>query len=96
MWAIFVYASHIERVRKEQWEELLIRKGSWGSRWVLGGDLNDIRTAREKIRGRRRSEHGYKCFNDFIVEMEMEKIGFQGRQWTWANNWDDERYIEAR
>lgn len=94
--AIFVYASHNERVRREQWEALLVRKGSWGNRWVLGGDLNDIRTAEEKQGGRRRSELRCKGFNDFIAGMEMEEIGYHGRHWTWANNWEDEGYIEAR
>lgn len=26
----------------------------------------------------------------------MEDITFQGREWTWANNWEDEGYIEVR
>lgn len=26
----------------------------------------------------------------------MEEVGFQGRSWTWANNWQEECYIEAR
>lgn len=25
----------------------------------------------------------------------MEEVGFQGKPWTWANNWEDEGYIEA-
>lgn len=28
--------------------------------------------------------------------MEMEELRFQGKLGTWANNWEDEGYIEAR
>lgn len=52
------------------------KKRNLGSRWVLGGDLNDIRSIGENIGGRRRSELSCKGFNDFIIKMEMEEIGF--------------------
>ena len=85
-WAVFVYASNKEGVRKEQWKELLSRKGSWGSNWCLGGDLNDIREQDEKRGGRVRPVSSYCTFQRFIENMEMQEIKFTGRQWTWANN----------
>lgn len=47
-WAIFVYASTDNRVRKGQWDYLQQRKSQWGARWFLGGDFNDIRKNEEK------------------------------------------------
>lgn len=48
MWAIFVYPSNNDRVRSEQWQELLTKKDSLGHNWVLGVDFNDIRHPKEK------------------------------------------------
>lgn len=28
--------------------------------------------------------------------MDIEEIQYQGSQWTWANNWTNEGFIEAR
>lgn len=60
------------------------------------GDLNDICRAGEKKGGRDRTESSYKGFKEFIERIEMVEVAFQGRQYTWANNWEDEGYIEAR
>lgn len=60
------------------------------------GDLNDIRSSDEKNGGRRRSKNSCKGFREFIASMKIEEIRFQDKQWTWANNWEDEGYIEVR
>lgn len=52
IWAVFVYASVKEKVRQEQWRDLLMRSRNWGDRWVLGGDFNDIKSPVEKKRGK--------------------------------------------
>lgn len=52
LWAIFVYASISEKVRAKQWQALRDRSSRWGDRWILGGDLNNIRTPEEKKGGR--------------------------------------------
>lgn len=41
----------------------------------------------KKKGGRQRSEASCRGFNEFVSNMEMEKINFLGREWTWANNW---------
>lgn len=70
MWAIFVYASNRDRIRTEQRQELLVRKEQWGNSWILGGDLNDIRSSEEKKRGRIRSESNCISFKEFIEKMK--------------------------
>lgn len=61
-----------------------------------GGDLNDSQSADEKKEGRVRTESSLKGFKEFIEKIEMEEIAFQGRQCIWANNWENEGYIEVR
>lgn len=58
--------------------------------------MNDIRNPEEKTGGRIRSVVSCKGFREFIEQMNMEELEFKGRQWTWANNWQNEGYIEAR
>lgn len=60
------------------------------------GDFNDIRCPKKKSGGRFRSESSCKGFLDFIRDMNMVEVEYQGRKWTWANNWQDERFIEAK
>lgn len=33
---------------------------------------------------------------ELIEKMEIEEIAFYGREWTWANNWNEEGFIEVR
>lgn len=40
MWIIFIYASAIDQVRREQWEILKVKRDSWGKKWIMGGDFN--------------------------------------------------------
>lgn len=61
-----------------------------------GGDLNYIQSADEKKEGRVRTESSHKGFKEFIEKMEIVEIAFQGRQCIWANNWENESYIEVR
>lgn len=61
-----------------------------------GGDFNDISSTEDKKGGRIRSAASCKRFKEFIEKMGMAEIAFQGRPWTWANNLEDEGYIEVR
>lgn len=51
LWIIFLYASVKTRERKRQWEWLQDRKQQWGTRWIIGGDFNDIKSHEKKKRG---------------------------------------------
>lgn len=44
-WAMFCSLSTESKARKKQWRELKARKHLWGrgKKWILGGDLNDIK-----------------------------------------------------
>lgn len=96
MCAIFIYAINNERVRSKQWQESLAKKDNQGNKWILGGDFNDNRHPEEKKSGRIRFEFSCQSFREFIDNMGIEEITFQEKEWTLANNWDGEMYIEVR
>lgn len=50
--------------------------------------MNEIRNPVEK--------KGSRGFQEFIISMQMKEAAYVGRPGTWANNWNDEGYIEAR
>lgn len=84
------------RERQQQWQFLQSRRSSWGSKWVLGGDFNDIKNKEEKQGGNERLESSFQDFRDFIDVMEMGDIRFKGLIYTWANNRVGEGFIQER
>lgn len=93
---IFVYASIDSRERFQQWEFLKVRKPHWGSHWVLGGNLNDIKNNEKKKGGSLKTEHSFMNFRNFLADMEMGDIRVRGEAFTWANNRETEGYIQER
>lgn len=96
MWIIFIYASAIDEVRREQWEILKVKRNSWGNKWIMGGDFNEIVSHEDKNGGNRRGDGSFRPFKTFICEMGMGEIVHRGRRWTWANNRKGEGFIEER
>lgn len=48
IWTVFEYARVNEKVRQEQWQELYMRSRKCGDKWILDGDLNDIKSSEKK------------------------------------------------
>lgn len=92
-WVILVYASTDSKERQQQWDYLVRRKDSWGQKWVMGGDFNDIREHEEKEGGNRRLESSFWSFRSFIADLEMGEVKFRGEAFTWANNRGNEGFI---
>lgn len=84
----------MERIR--QWECLKERKQLWGEKWVMWGDFNERNNNEEKKGGRTRQESSFTGFRTFISEMGMEDISYRGRTFTWANNREEEGFIQDR
>lgn len=84
------------RVRQRQWECLRERKLLWGSKWVMGGDFNEIKNNAEKCGGMTRPERSFFEFRNIIAEMGMGDISFRGDAFTWANNREREGFIQER
>ena len=95
-WFVGIYASCVDNIRKNQWKIIENRKRMWGSRWIIVGDFNDIRSNEEKWDGSARQEWSFKDFRNFIANSELINIGFKGYRWTRSNNWEEEREIRQR
>lgn len=95
-WGIFLYANADKKIRRAQWSYLQQQRCKWGDMWFLRGDMNEIRENLEKKGGTGRSAGSFRRFNDFIRTMNMEKVRFVGREWTWANNRVGEGFVEER
>lgn len=96
LWVVFVYASTDLKESQWQWERLKERKSEWGEKWVTGGDFNEITNNEEKSRGRIRLESSFSGFRNFISDMGMGDLDFRGRTFTWANNREEEGFIQER
>lgn len=67
-----------------------------GSHWILGGDLNDIKSKEEKKEGKQRNDLSFLPFRNFLAEIEMKDIMFRGDPFIWANNREGKGFIQER
>ena len=51
------------------------------------GDFNDIPSNDEKWGGRIRDDRSLPDFRNLINDNQLLDIGFEGKPWTWCNNW---------
>ncbi|GAA0170858.1 hypothetical protein LIER_25031 [Lithospermum erythrorhizon] len=65
MWT-FIYASCVDDVRKDQFEDLRNFAPTTDLGWCLMGDLNDILAKEEKLGGIERMESSMSLFRDFV------------------------------
>ena len=88
---INVYAPNDVSKRRQLWKSLETLNPSFPSPWCLGGDLNEIRFMSER-KGCSRRERGMKDFNEFIEILELVDMQMLGRQFTWCNAMDGNRW----
>lgn len=61
-----------------QCEYLKERKQSWGTKWVIRGDFNDIRDHNEKKCGKKIHEYEFDKFRHLFAKLEMGEIKLKG------------------
>ncbi|GMP35227.1 hypothetical protein CsSME_00007763 [Camellia sinensis var. sinensis] len=88
---INVYAPNDVIKRRKLWEALATLNQSYLSPWCIGGDFNEIRFRSER-KGCSTRERGMKDFNDFIDKLELVDMQMLGRQFTWCNAMDGNRW----
>lgn len=70
---------------KREWnsgKNYIGRKANGGLIGFYGDDFNEIRKPQEKLVGRARNDESCKGFQEFIFNMNMEEVEFQGRHYT--------------
>ncbi|XP_028101541.1 uncharacterized protein LOC114300853 [Camellia sinensis] len=86
-----IYAPNDVSKRGKFWEVMLKLRADFNNPWCLAGDFNEIRHLGER-RGCSRRDKGMMDFNQFIETMELTDPPMMGRQFTWCNSNDGERW----
>ncbi|XP_065629740.1 uncharacterized protein LOC136067578 [Quercus suber] len=85
-WLLFaIYGPFQRSKRKKFWELLENMVSSFSGPWVVIGDLNCIKRAKEKCGGRLVAESSVHCLRDFMVNTSAIDLGFIGPSFTWSN-----------
>ncbi|XP_028071217.1 uncharacterized protein LOC114273615 [Camellia sinensis] len=86
-----VHAPNEVYERSRFWNMLYGLRSSFCNPWCLAGDFNEIQNLGE-IRGCSRRDRGIKEFNLFIENIELLDLPMLGRQFTWCNSNEGERW----
>lgn len=87
--ASFVYASCLERIRRDLWDHLSGIQQTANTDfipWLVTGDFNTIAHINEKQEGLPVDLPGIQEFQDFIGQNGLLDAGFQGPTFTWCSN----------
>ncbi|XP_027067676.1 uncharacterized protein [Coffea arabica] len=95
-WFIGIYASCDYLIRRGQWEVIGRRKAGWGKKWIIIGEFNDIVSNEEKWGGRNRDDRSFQDFRNLVDDNQLLDIGFEGKPWTWCNNWYGDGEVKER
>lgn len=80
-----MYASSVDRIRKDQWEELIQYRRQSSGEWVVWGDHNDLLWDDEKSGGKKSEWWTLRAFRDFVAELGAVDLGYTGYPFTWVN-----------
>ncbi|XP_028065808.1 uncharacterized protein LOC114268782 [Camellia sinensis] len=86
-----IYAPNDVVQRAKLWNSILNIRSSFLKPWCMGGDYNEIRVPNER-RGCTRSSKGMHDFNNFVDHLEMLDLPMLGRNFTWCNSLEGERW----
>ncbi|XP_022019587.1 uncharacterized protein LOC110919629 [Helianthus annuus] len=73
MIVVNVYASTVQRNRRQMWNELLLLKQSIHGRWILLGDFNEVRFPKDRFNSQFDVGGGALCFNNFIMSAGLQE-----------------------
>ncbi|CAL1355041.1 unnamed protein product [Linum trigynum] len=76
------------------WDLIRSLAGQWDGPWLCGGDFNQVRTNDEKVGGNNPSVAEMDSFNDCLMEVGMQDLGYIGYKFTWENSRRHGGYIE--
>ncbi|XP_028105255.1 uncharacterized protein LOC114304285 [Camellia sinensis] len=86
-----IYAPNEVLKRRQLWDTLVNVYPNFPNPWCVEGDFNEIRYMGErKVCSSR--ERGTKDFNEFVEKLELTDLPMLGRQYTWCNALDGDRW----
>lgn len=91
-----VYESSIDRIRKDQWVELLQYRRQESGEWIVWGDFNDLLWEDEKVGGRQREVWTLRAFREFVSDLGGIDLGYMGYPFTWVNRRTRDGLIKER
>ncbi|KAL7169037.1 hypothetical protein ACSBR2_034129 [Camellia fascicularis] len=86
-----IYAPNEVLKRKKLWDSLVNLQPHFPNPWCVGGDFNEIKFLPER-KGCSRRERRMKNFNEFVDQMELYDLPMLGRQFTWCNASEGDRW----
>ncbi|XP_028120048.1 uncharacterized protein LOC114317506 [Camellia sinensis] len=86
-----IYAPNEVIRRRQLWDSLVRIQQHYPNPWCVGGDFNEIRYMGER-KGCSSRERGMKDFNELVEKLELTYMPLLGRQYTWCNALDGNRW----
>ncbi|KAK8655795.1 hypothetical protein V6N13_108361 [Hibiscus sabdariffa] len=83
MFLTVVYASPYRCRQNGLWPQLLALMPTTNYPWILGGDFNVILHSNERMGGAERHVETCSQFGQFISDVGLHDLGFQGPRYTW-------------
>ncbi|XP_028074483.1 uncharacterized protein LOC114276846 [Camellia sinensis] len=86
-----IYAPNEVLGRRQLWKSLVGIHHHFPNPWCVGGDFNEIRFMGER-KGCLSRDRGMKDFNELVEKLELTDMPLLGRQYTWFNAMDGNRW----
>ncbi|XP_028101025.1 uncharacterized protein LOC114300334 [Camellia sinensis] len=86
-----IYAPNEVLGRRQLWKSLAGIHHHFPNPWCVGGDFNEIRFIGER-KGCLSRDRGMKDFNEFVEKLELTDMPMLGRQYTWCNAMEGNRW----
>ncbi|KAL7175699.1 hypothetical protein ACSBR2_029314 [Camellia fascicularis] len=86
-----IYAPNEVLQRKKLWDSLVNLHSHYPNPWCVGRDFNEIRFLSER-KGCSRIEKEMKEFNELVEQLELTDLPTLGRQYTWCNALEGDRW----
>ena len=86
-----IYAPNDILGRRQFWKALVGIHHHFPNPWCVGGEFNEIRFMGER-KGCLSRDRGMKDFNELVEKLELTDMPLLGRQYTWCNAMDWNRW----
>ena len=86
LWLLFaIYGPYQQSKKRNFWVLLENMVATFSGPWIVIGDFNCIKRAKEKCGGRIVAKSLANCLRDFMMNTSAIDLGFIGPSFTWSN-----------